>query len=641
MTRQHPSSARRAYRPDIDGLRAVAVLMVVAYHIGWTALPGGFVGVDVFFVISGYLIGSMIIEDVSAGRFSLMGFYERRVRRIFPALVAMLLGTSVLACLYLLPSEMRLYGRSMVAATFSLSNFYFSLNSGYFVPWAGTLPLLHTWSLAIEEQFYVVFPLLVLLLYRFRPRALWVVLLSLALASFGLSLRGALAQRSVDFYMPQTRAWELLLGVLIAWPGLAAPRGRLQREGAGLLGLVFVVASGLWLSEAMPMPGYAALMPCLGAALLILAGCWGGSLAGLGLCWSPIVFVGRISYSLYLWHWPVLVFLRLSDRFPAGRYEIVAKVGALVAMMTLATLSWRYVETPFRYGKWRPGGPRLFAMAGAAALLLATIGLGAVATSGFPGRFSPAALAVAGETAGGESPWGYYGVRTCFLDYDDSVENLNSSGCLRPDAARANYLVVGDSYAHDLRDGLAAGFPNIRFLEATGAGCVPRLKVYSRNRCGRLMTFLFGDFLPRNKPDKLILASKWESWNLPELSRVLDWAKARQLPVAVIGPIMRYDDKLPRLLAFSLENRDSGLLAAHRLDQRALDAEMRQLAREKGAEYISLLDALCDGATCLTLAQPDVPLQYDDGHPTQPGSVRIAERLRSIGAFSEDVVRAK
>src|SRR5262249_53223335 len=223
--------------------------------------------------------------------------------------------------------------------------------------------------------------------------------------------------------------------------------------------------------------------------------------------------------------------------------------------VVLAPLSWRYVEPPFRYGPSRPGRRRLIAMASAAALVLATIGLGAVATSGFPGRFSPEALAVAGETAGEESPWGYYGVRTCFLDYDDPVENLVSSGCLRPDSGRRNYLVMGDSYAHDLRDGLAAGFQDIRFLEATGAGCVPRLTVHSRNRCGRLMTFLFGDYLLRDKPDKLVLASRWESWNLPELSRILDWAKAHDLPVVVIGPIMRYDDKLPRLLAFSVEDQ--------------------------------------------------------------------------------------
>src|SRR5262249_30635603 len=226
----------------------------------------------------------------------------------------------------------------VVAATFSLSNFYFSLNSGYFVPWAATLPLLHTWSLAIEEQFYVVFPLSVLLIWRFRPKSLWPALLVLALASFGLSFWGALAQRTVDFYMPQTRAWELLLGVLIAWPRIAAPRGRAWQEGAGLLGLALVVASGVGLSETMPMPGYAAFMPCLGAAFLILAGGWGGSFAGRGLSLRPVVFVGRISYSLYLWHWPVLVFLRMSDRFPADRYGLAIKIGALAGMMLLATL---------------------------------------------------------------------------------------------------------------------------------------------------------------------------------------------------------------------------------------------------------------------------------------------------------------
>src|SRR5262252_5114305 len=222
----------RTYRKDIDGLRAIAVTTVIGFHAQWTAFPGGFVGVDVFFVISGFLIGSMIIDDVTAGKFSLLAFYERRIRRIFPALAAMLLAATLLAYLYLLPTEFMSYARSLLAATFSFSNFYFAASAGYFMPAASTLPLLHTWSLAIEEQFYLFLPLFVMLVHRFWRRGLWPVLLAVTLVSLGLSVRSGLqGGQTGDFYMPQLRAWELLLGVLLAWNRLPA-LSRLWREGA-------------------------------------------------------------------------------------------------------------------------------------------------------------------------------------------------------------------------------------------------------------------------------------------------------------------------------------------------------------------------------------------------------------------------
>jgi peptidoglycan/LPS O-acetylase OafA/YrhL len=203
------------YRKDIDGLRAVAVLAVIAFHTHFAAFPGGFVGVDVFFVISGYLIGSMILEEVARGEFSLLGFYERRLRRIFPALAVLMLVVSIPAYLYMLPAEMEDYAWSLLAATFSASNFYFLSTSGYFAAPAASAPLIHTWSLAIEEQFYIFLPLFLLLLHRIWPAQLSYLALAATLLSFALSARGAFVDPDATFYLPQTRAWELLLGTLI------------------------------------------------------------------------------------------------------------------------------------------------------------------------------------------------------------------------------------------------------------------------------------------------------------------------------------------------------------------------------------------------------------------------------------------
>ncbi len=344
----------RSYRKDIDGLRAIAVTSVIAFHAQWTLFRGGFVGVDVFFVISGYLIGSMIIDDVSAGRFSLVGFYERRVRRILPALAVMMLATSVLAYIYMLPNELDRYASSLLAATFSVSNFYFAKVSSYFMPASTTYPLLHTWSLAIEEQFYIFLPLFVLLVHRLWRRGLWLVLLAATLLSLAFSVRSAFQGPPSDFYMPQLRAWELLLGSLIAWNRLPALASRLWREAVGLLGIVLIVVSATTFLSWTPFPGYAAL--CLA---------WGrlssSPPAGRGIPSSPAGFpcrpwsssaasptrsisgIGRSSSSS-----------RCPSISRPSRHKTVTRLLAVAATLIIATLSWKYVETPFRSGPWRP-----------------------------------------------------------------------------------------------------------------------------------------------------------------------------------------------------------------------------------------------------------------------------------------------
>jgi peptidoglycan/LPS O-acetylase OafA/YrhL len=631
----------RTYRKDIDGLRAIAVTTVIGFHAQWTALPAGFVGVDVFFVISGFLIGSMIIGDVTAGNFSLLGFYERRIRRIFPALAAMLLAATVFAYLYLLPVEFESYARSLLAATFSFSNFYFAQNLGYFIPAASTLPLLHTWSLAIEEQFYLFLPLLVLLVYRVWRRGLWPVLLAVTLISLALSIRSGLrGGENGDLYMPQLRAWELLLGVLLAWNGLPLI-SRLLREGAALLGLALIIVAATLYSDWTPFPGYAALMPCLGAALIIGAGKGGDSWTARALSLPPVVFVGRISYSLYLWHWPIFIFMRLSERFPADRATAATKLVAIAATLVMATLSWKYVETPFRSGPWRPPRRKLFAIVGTAAAGLAAIALGTVLLQGLPGRFSPEALEVAALINYDSRSNSYFRAGACFLDGDDKLSLLESNGCLKRDESKENYLLIGDSHAAHLWYGLSTVFDHINIMQATAAGCAPLPGRRFTPICNELLDFLFKDYLLHHKPDKLIVSAEWLGSDFWPIAGLLDWAASHDIHVILMGPIMRYDDRLPRLLAFAIEYYNPNLPDEHRISFGHLDEDLRHLSQQKGVTYVSLIDLVCKVGPCTTLAAPGVPLQFDYGHLTREGSVYVAERMRAANAFSLDQAKVK
>ena len=300
-------SSRLEYRADLDGLRAVAVIPVVLFHLGVTALPGGFVGVDVFFVLSGFLITSLLATDLERGAFSLSAFYDRRIRRIVPALVLVLAFCAVVAPLILFPTDLIEFGGSLEAAALSASNFQFARDNGYFAPDADLAPLLHTWSLAVEEQFYILFPVLLWAAWRWARKWLASILwLTLAL-SFALSVWGVEVKPTPTFYLLPTRAWELLLGAVLALELVRKPNASWQRELAAAAGVLAILAAMTLYTRDTKFPGVAALMPSVGAALVIWAGVGSTTWTGRALA-NPIpVLFGLVSYSLYLWHWPLIV----------------------------------------------------------------------------------------------------------------------------------------------------------------------------------------------------------------------------------------------------------------------------------------------------------------------------------------------
>ncbi len=363
------------YRSDLDGLRAVAIMGVVAYHLGALRAHGGFVGVDVFFVISGFLISSFILRDMEQLRFSLLAFYARRIRRILPALVAMLSITACVCFRYQPPSMLPGTALSLIAATFSVSNFYFLLATAYF-PNLRSEPFAPTWSLAVEEQFYILFPVLLILLRRLLPGRMKTAVMIMAALSFLLSAFGVYLFPTATFYLAITRAWELLLGTMLAmnvFPGIVSVPLRQLASLTGLAGILFGVFA---YSPQTPFPGVAALVPCLGTAVIIASGYTGESLVSRALSFKPVVFLGWISYSLYLWHVPVMLFQR-SGIMPinASNHHHILQGLTLALSILIATISWKFVETPFRTGRLMLNGRAAFAFAAISAGLLMALGV--------------------------------------------------------------------------------------------------------------------------------------------------------------------------------------------------------------------------------------------------------------------------
>lgn len=333
------------YRKEIDGLRTLAVIPVILFHAGFEWISGGYLGVDIFFVISGYLITSIIIREKTAGTFTLASFYERRARRILPALFLVMLLCLPAAWVWLLPHELENFGKSLIAVAIFAANILFWQESDYFAADADLIPLLHTWSLAVEEQFYVIFPLIVIAFWALGKRWIVGIVSIIALISLGLTEWGWRQFPEANFYLLSTRAWELMIGVFAAFylSSYAQPNGKLAQIGS-LAGLALILFSVFVLDETIPFPSLYALIPTLGAVFIILFTTPETMVYRL-LSFKVMVGIGLISYSAYLWHVPLLVFARITH---SDEPELWLISLLCVASLALAYISWRFVERPFR-----------------------------------------------------------------------------------------------------------------------------------------------------------------------------------------------------------------------------------------------------------------------------------------------------
>jgi peptidoglycan/LPS O-acetylase OafA/YrhL len=372
------------YRREIDGLRAVAVLPVVFFHAGFPIFGGGFVGVDVFFVISGYLITSIIVTEKAAGTFRLAQFYERRARRILPALFVVVFACMPFAWFWLLPNDLGAFAKSLIAVVFFSSNFLFSLESGYFDGVGDLKPLLHTWSLAVEEQYYVLFPLLILMAWPLGKRRLFVILSALAVISLLVAQWSSRLHPDPTFFLLHTRCWELAIGALTALYLFRREPSRIGALGSQLAagaGLVLIATAVVTFRTSIPFPSFYTLLPTVGAALIILFAT-PQTFVGLLLGWKPLVAIGLISYSTYLWHQPILAFARYRY---LGELHSLALLSLCLLAVLLGHLTWRFVELPFRRkGALTVGQTKTLGVS--ASLLALSAGSIALLNNGFPSR---------------------------------------------------------------------------------------------------------------------------------------------------------------------------------------------------------------------------------------------------------------
>jgi len=571
-------AAGERYRPDIDGLRAVAIIPVVFFHFRLPGFDGGFVGVDVFFVISGYLITTLIHAEMQNDRFSLASFYERRVRRIFPALFAVLGAVAALSCLLLLPGDLARFGKSLIATTLFSSNFLFWQEGGYFDAVSTTKPLLHTWSLAVEEQFYLVYPTLLFAIHRSgRPRLLWCVEF-LLLASFGMSVAGVRFSPLATFYLLPGRMWELMLGAVVALRHVPVPQARLLREILGVAGLGMIGLAVVFFHDGMLFPGTSALLPCVGAALVIYAGSRGQTLVRDTLGLRIPVLVGLVSYSLYLWHWPLYV---LGNYYAIDGLTSIEKAGLIVLSFLLAWGSYRYVERPFR-GKFGILTRKvLFEVALIATALFVFAGATLAAGTGLPSRQDAPVQALLANPFD-RNQWR----QRCF---NPGPDRINAGALCRIGDAHApvSFLLWGDSHADALSPAVssAASALSAAGLFVAQAACPPLIGV-ERSDSGNMDCRTFNDAvanLLRRRSDirLVILAARWsrtalatpyghEEGNLAWLSdgssatqsfeenksvfrrgldRTLGLLKQQNKEIVVVGPVPEVGWNVPDTLA--------------------------------------------------------------------------------------------
>ncbi len=632
------------------------MLLVVLNHLQFRHADGGYVGVDVFFVISGYLIGASMIAEFRRDAFSLAAFYERRVRRIFPALLAMLFFVTALAWYYLMPSSLIDYSKSAFAALGSYSNFYFWGQGGYFDAPSATKPLLHTWSLAVEEQFYLLLPLVLYFIFRSMPSKLRGTLWALTGLTLALAIWFVHVSPSTAFFWSPLRAWELLIGVLISQYPIRSLRSRLGRELAAAAGLIAILSAGVLFSSTTPFPGFAAVLPCAGAVLIIAAGQVGNSVTASFLALPPLRFVGLISYSLYLWHWPIYVFqnttLILS---PYPSWHRNTKLCILSSSLLIAALSWWLVETPFRKGRWKPNRRTLFWINGLCATMLVCICGMAVRAKGAPSRLRPEIARVgAFLSLDTDAAWRAH---QCFLLPSDSPSAFRQDVCLKSVSGKKNYLLLGDSTAAHLYPGLIRTFPELNIQQATAASCLPYdetplrdLPGYQSN-CDAMWHFLHDSWYPSHRPDAVIIAAMWDGSSLTKLTPEIELYHRLNIPVMLLGPVLGFDIPLPTLIIANLRHQKGGrssadYISTHMISENvSLDTKMRQKADFSWhISFVSYFEELCEGrfgATgeavwhtsngCPIFADNGDPLLFDMHHFTPATSAQFAEALRRDG----------
>jgi peptidoglycan/LPS O-acetylase OafA/YrhL len=644
------------FRPDINGLRALAVLGVVVFHADRAWLPGGFVGVDIFFVISGFLISRIILAQCAAGRFSLAMFYARRAKRILPALLVVVSFVWIVGWFMAAPTQFREIGGGLLGNSYFTVNFWLMRLAGvggYFGADAATKPLLHLWSLSIEEQFYLVWSVLLLALFKFERRLVLIVILGLFVASFAASVVLTPIDPIAAFYLPWTRGWELALGALIAYrevfwlEALPYPSRLIANIGAGA-GIALMLGAFLFLNETQPFPGWLAAVPTIGSALVIANPC---SLPGEIVLGNRVAgFFGVISYPLYLWHWPLFAFARIWP----GVIPTTPVLFALACVaVILAALTYRLIEQPVAI----PFRRRPFATALVLVGLLALTGIVGRMTydsKGFPSRFPPLVDRIFDYDANGAES---QPLMSCFYQRDDQRYSLDEERkraaaffeahhCAAvADRDKPTILIVGDSHAAHLFAGLQEIYgERANLLTLSSVFCVPLVEnvatdqgVAGTPRCRAINDYVF-EAIRTIKPDVLIVGGYFAqydheaNWRYPGYLDALV-AGARRLhtdgvrSIIVAGQVPTWAPVLPILVGRDVLERDTAAgFSPVGIRPDSLETDRALTAKDwgEGVRYVSQAAQLCGPEGCRRLIGENLPqdlLAVDYGHYSLEGSV--------------------
>ena len=627
------------YRREIDGLRGLAVLVVVLFHAGFQIFSGGFVGVDIFFVISGYLITTILINELQEGQFSIVGFYERRARRILPALFFVMLACLPFAWLWLFPKDLKRFTDSILAVIFFLSNHLFSNQSNYFDTATELKPLLHTWSLSVEEQYYLLFPLILMFAWKLGQRWVLIILSSIIIASLLTAQWLSSVKPEVAFYILPTRAWELLVGGLAALYLTKSQRDTFLKfnQFGSAIGLALIIYAILAFNKQTPFPSFYTIIPVLGAALIIICSNQ-SNLIGRLLGHKTFVGVGLISYSAYLWHQPLFAFTRY--RYLEHPSQFLLGILGFIAFV-LGYLTWKYIETPFR-NKQIFSRRQIFTYSALGCLVFILIGITTSINKGFYSRLTDKEKEVlmydSGDTLG-KMYLNVYRRGTCFLEPTKTAKDFHDD-CVAKIPSEST-LIWGDSHAAALSFGVRQQFKDVTQYNSTACPPLIQLNVHNSPNCRAINDFVMQK-ISEHPPKLIVMHANWMIYKKYDIhnqvTKTIAAIKqvAPQSKVIVIGSVPQWDNSLPAFMISKKVGLDEEhqLINTSLLQIQQIDTLIQTATEQSQVTFIAPIDHLCTSGKCIATInyQNRIAMTaWDYGHLTEAGSVLLAKKMFSQG----------
>ena len=648
------------YRAEIDGLRAIAVFPVIFFHAGFDFFSGGYVGVDVFFVISGYLITNIIIEGLQNNNFSLIHFYERRARRILPALLVVVCACMPFAWYFFTPHEMIYFSKNLIYVTTYISNFLFLNSSNYFDLSSEMSALLHTWSLSVEEQYYFLFPFFMIYLWKKHINKINIIFICLIIASFISAIVLIHFKPTFSFYMLLTRAWELLIGASIArfltCHALFLERfSQLKRGIIALFGIILILASVIYFDYSTPVPSHYTLLPVIGASLIILFADK-NNICGFLLSRKIIVYFGLISYGMYLWHQPLFVFLRIISGGVAVKENAI---GLIFFIIIISHLTRKYIEIPFRNFDFIKLNKFIFCMS-MLSLFIIVFGSIGIKTGGYSSRFPNISPMMT------QNSYALQQVDRCFLLNKSSVV-FDLEPCTDSHSDKKKILLIGDSHAASLYPGLKEYLKlhNVDVVMMTSAFCLPLVENFhsiknksANKRCEDINSQVVKN-IESNHYDLIVVSAymlQWgftEDWSWSYQNYYSDFMKKIKLiseknKILVVGQFVVWPNGLDQVIyKEAIELDIKNYLNFSQYSASGLHPKMFQMETKYkndmqglGLNYASIIDQFCDGKQCLRYVTRNHAIKlvtFDYGHLGLEASQYVSEYI--VGPRIVDLIQ--